>query len=169
MRSALALQQLPGRIAILSRDRQKHVLRGDVFVLEVFGFLEGALQHIVQRATHVLLREAGHFRQPAHLALKFLRQHLAADSQPRQKRGDHAVGLRYQRGQQVHRLDLLIFVARGNFLRALQRFLRLDGHFFKSQHNRSRSLCRFLPKQVQSRFCDEAGLASLPAPLSFHN
>jgi hypothetical protein len=37
---------------------------------------------------------------------------------------------------------LLIFVARSNFLRALQRLLRLDGHFFKSQHYRS--LCRFL-------------------------
>ncbi len=34
----------------------------------------------------------------------------------------------------MHGLDLLIFVACGDVLRALQGFLGLDGHFFKSQH-----------------------------------
>src|SRR5260370_41249606 len=34
--------------------------------------------------------------------------------------------------------DLLIFVARGNFLCRLYGFLRLNRHFFKSQHNRPR-------------------------------
>ena len=82
-------------------------------------FLERALQHIVQSASHILLREAGHFRQLAHLALDLLRFSVsAADSQSRQQRRHHAVRLRHQRGQQMHRLDLLIFVARRNFLRA---------------------------------------------------
>src|SRR6266513_1647135 len=34
-------------------------------------------------------------------------------------------------------LNLLIFVARGDFLRSLHSLLRLDGHLFKSQHNPS--------------------------------
>src|SRR5258708_4798010 len=34
----------------------------------------------------------------------------------------------------MQRLDLLVFVARGDFLGALYGLLRLDGHFFKSQH-----------------------------------
>ena len=35
----------------------------------------------------------------------------------------------------MQRLNLLVFVARGDFLCGLHGFLRLDGHFFKSQHN----------------------------------
>src|ERR1700676_2122068 len=37
----------------------------------------------------------------------------------------------------MNRLDLLVLMARGYFLRALQRFLGLHGHFFKSQHHRT--------------------------------
>jgi hypothetical protein len=50
-------------------------------------------------------------------------------------------------------------VTPGNFLRALQRLLRLDRHFFKSQHD-------FFPLNP---FPDGTGPANSPAPLSQHN
>ncbi len=55
----------------------------------------------------------------------------------------------------MHGLDLLVLVARGNFLRALHGFLSLDRHFFKSQHIGLTSCCRY-----------RKGAATLASPLS---
>ncbi len=89
----------------------------------------------------MLLGKTLHLGQPAKLALNFRRQHFAADAQAGEKRRHHPIGLRYQRSKQMHWLNLLVFVARGNFLRALDGLLGLDGHFFKSQHT-ALVLCR---------------------------
>jgi hypothetical protein len=43
--------------------------------------------------------------------------------------------LRSQRREQVHRLNLLVFVPGSDFLRSLDGFLCLDRHSFKSQHS----------------------------------
>ncbi len=70
--SALAFQQLSRGFAVLPRNRQKQVLRRNIFVFEAVRFLERALQHVVQRPSHVLLGKALHLRQPADLPLNFL-------------------------------------------------------------------------------------------------
>ena len=126
---------MPRRVAILRSDGKKQVLRRNILVFEAVRFLERALQHVVQRTSHVLLRKTVHSWQPANLALDFLGERFAADAQARDKRRHHAIGLRHQSRKQMHWLNLLVLVARGNFLRSLHSLLRFDGHFFKSQHN----------------------------------
>src|SRR5213075_1514724 len=54
----------------------------------------------------------------------------------------------------MHRLDLLILVARGDFLRAFDGLLRLDGQFLKSQHTHL----------VSSEY-DRKGAGALAGPL----
>ncbi len=83
----------------------------------------------------MLLRKSGHTRQTPNLSLDVLRKHFRANAQTRQQRRHHTVGLRCQRGKQVNRLNLLVFMAPGNFLGALQRFLCLHRHLVKSQHD----------------------------------
>src|SRR5437773_10906647 len=110
------------------------MLRRDVLVFEVVRFLKRTLQHVVQRTPHVLLGKTLHFWQASDLALNLLGQRFVGHAQPRQKWRHNAIGLRHQGGQQMDWLNLLVFMARGNFLRALHGLLGFDGHFFKSQH-----------------------------------
>src|SRR5882762_7443774 len=150
------------------------MLGRNVFILEIVSFLEGPLEHLVQRLAHVLLREALDFRQLGDLLLNFLRQEFAANSQARQKRRHHAVGLRGQRREQVYRLNLLVFMARGDFLRSFDGFLGLDRHFFKSQHSNLISTIRhrkragtmaspfLLPPFLAIYFAAAAAIAGVP-------
>src|SRR5580698_5996424 len=110
------------------------MFRGNVFVLKSLRFVKRPLQDSVQRLSHVLLCETLHFRKPCDLALDFLCQCFRANSQPRQQWRHYAVCLRHQRFQQMHRLNLLVFVACRQVVCLLQRFLRLHGHLVKSQH-----------------------------------
>src|SRR5258708_13511236 len=82
----------------------------------------------------MLLRESGHARQAPNLALDILRKRVRANAQARQQGRHHTVGLCRQGSKQVNRLNLLVFMAPGNFLGALQRFLCLHRHLVKSQH-----------------------------------
>ena len=135
------------------------MLGRNVFILEIFGFLKCALQNLVQRLAHVLLREALNSRQLANLLFNFLRQVFAANSQARQKRRHHAVSLRGQRSKQMNGFDLLVFVLGRDFLRSLYGLLGLDRHFFKSQHNNLVSRCLLRKK----------GPALGPALFSYHS
>ncbi len=102
------------------------MFRGDVLVLKLFRFLEGAFQNLIYSIAHVLLPKALHFRQACDGALNFLRHHLGPNSQLRDQRRHHAAVLRHQRRQQMYRLDLLVLARSGNFLRALHRLLSLQ-------------------------------------------
>ena len=82
---------MPRRVAILRSDGKKQVLRRNVLVLKIVRFLERALQHVVQRTSHVLLRKTVHSWQPANLALDFLGERFAADAQARDKRAESLV------------------------------------------------------------------------------
>ena len=53
MRGAGAVQQLGRRVAALLGDGEQHVLGGHELVLEASGFVEGALQDLVQRLREV--------------------------------------------------------------------------------------------------------------------
>ena len=163
------------RIALLLGNGQKQMLGRNVFILEIVSFLESPLEHLVQRLAHVLLGKALDLRQLGDLFFNFLRQDFAANSQARQKRWHHAIGLRGQRREQVHRLNLLVFLRRSNFLRSLYGFLRLDGHFFKSQHNNPLSSAFYrkradamaspflLPQFPANYFPAAAAIAGVPA------
>jgi hypothetical protein len=48
-----------------------------------------------------------------------------------QERGDEAVGLREQGGQQMFGADFLVGMAARHFLRSLERFLCFDGQLFR--------------------------------------
>src|SRR5207245_11689299 len=69
-----------------------------------------------------------------------LSEGLGANTKTGEQRKHYSIGLRHQRGKQVHRLYLLILVLRSHFLGALDGFLRLHGHFFKSQHRTPQNL-----------------------------
>src|SRR6267378_3986964 len=150
------------------------MLGRNVFILEDGRLFEGPLENLIQRLAHVLLREALDSWQPANLFFNFLRQEFAANSQARQQRRHHAVGLRRQRREQVHRLNLLVFVPGGDFLCSLDGFLGLDRHFFKSQHNNlvSRPFYRkragamaspfLLPQFLANYFPAAAAIAGVP-------
>ncbi len=134
-------------------DCEKKVLGGDILVFKAVRLLERAFQHFVQGLPHVLLGKTLHLRQAGNFALNFLRQRLAAHSQARQQGRHHAVSLSHQCGKQMDRLDLLVLVARRDFLCALHGLLSLDGHFFKSQH-----------RNLVLNWHLEKGLAPSPAP-----
>ena len=73
MGSALALQQLTRGVAVQPGNRQKQMLRRNIFVFEAVRFVEGVLQDVIQRPSHVLLGKPLHFREPADLPLNLLR------------------------------------------------------------------------------------------------
>ena len=126
---------MPGRIAVASGDRQEKVFGRDVLVLESVRFLECLLENVVERPAHVLLGKPLHFGQPGDLPRDLLGQRFGVNAQPGEQGRHHAIALCYQRRQQVNRFHLLILVLSGNLLGALHGFLRLHGHFFKSQHS----------------------------------
>src|SRR6516164_9511594 len=134
VRSAVPIQQLPGRIPLASGNRQEKVFGRDVVVLEPVGLLECLLENVVERSAHMLLGKPLHFGQPGDLPRDPLGQRFGVNAKPGEQGGHYAIGLGYQRRQQVNRFNLLILVLSGNLLGALHGFLRLDSHFFKSQH-----------------------------------
>src|SRR5579859_334209 len=154
VRSSLLLQQLAGRVAIAFGNRQKKMFGGDRFIFETIGLLECLLEDVVERTTHVLLGEALHFGETRDLAFDFVGERLGVDTKAREQRRHDAIRLRHERGQQVHRLNLLILVPGGYFLGALDGLLRLHGHLFKSQHGTLNFYC-----------VGKKGLARRPAPL----
>src|SRR5215470_7886227 len=107
MRSTLAFQQLPCRIALASGDREKEMLGRDKLIFEVVRLFECLFEDIVERAAHVLLGKSLHFGQTPKLTLDLLRKSVGGNAQPRQQRRHDAVGLLHERCQQVYWLNLL--------------------------------------------------------------
>jgi len=66
--------------------------------------------------------------------LNFLRQSLAAGTQPCEQRWHHTISLRHQCRKQMNGLNLLILVARGDFCAFCTASCALTVIFFKSQH-----------------------------------
>ena len=111
------------------------MFRRNVLVLELIGFLECALERVVQRAARSLLGKPLNFRQPAKFAFHVIAQYFLANAESRKQRRHYSIRLVSQCCKQVQRRNLLIFVAGGNFLRVLERFLRLYCQFFESHHD----------------------------------
>jgi len=99
-------------------------------------FLEGTLEHVVQRLAHLLLREAWTFGSLP-ISSRFPASRVRCEFQARPTAAGHTAvrAWRGQRREQMNGLNLLVFMPRGDFLRGLHGFLGLDRHFFKSQHN----------------------------------
>ena len=72
MGGALAFQQLTGWIPVAPGNGQKEVLGRDKLILKPIRLFECLLKDIVERPSHMLLRKALHFGEPANLPLDFL-------------------------------------------------------------------------------------------------
>ena len=106
----------------------------------------------------ILLGETLHFGQARDFAFDVLSEHFRANSEAGEQRRHNAVGLLDQSGEKMDRFDGLIFVARGDVPRRLQRLLGFHRHFVKTQHDSS------LPG-----LAEEKGLARMPAPMLSHD
>ncbi len=131
-----AVEQLAGRVAALLGEGQQQVLGGDEFVLEMAGFVEGALQHLVERLReiHAGLASGGLgqvAKQAPGLGDDGIRMHAAFF----QHRPDDAFPFFGQRNQQVQRKHHLAFAGFRNGLRLLQGLLRFLRQFVDPKHN----------------------------------
>ena len=136
---ALRGQDLLRRIALQLRHGQQQMLGGDVLVLEIGGFLEGAVQKLVGG-----LRERRPARPPPEtlgrrldLAVRLAQHGLRTDADLLQHRRDDAFFVLQQRRQQMDRQQLRIAVLGGEFVRALHRFLRFHCEFVPTNCHRN--------------------------------
>jgi len=97
------------------------------------------------------------FWQATDFALEILSEEFRADTEAGKQRRHNAIRLLDERLKEMHGLDRLVFVARGNAFCRLQRLLCFHGHFVETQHDSS------LPW-----FAEEKGLARVPAPMLTH-
>lgn len=105
-----------------------------IFVVKFPGFGESLLEKLIEGLAHVLLANAGNFREAFEREFDVACQRLRGNAEAREQRTDDAVGLCEQRSKKMHRLNLLMIVAGSNFLRFLERFLRFYCQFFKTKH-----------------------------------
>ena len=136
---ALPRQDFLRRIALQVRDGQQQVLGGNVLVLEIGRFLEGALQKFVRRLGERGLRgsAAGDFGQALDLAIGLVQHGLRTDADFLQHRQNDAFFVLQQRRQQVQRQQFRIAVLGGEVVAALHRFLRLYCKFFPTDRHRN--------------------------------
>ena len=134
MRSAVPFEKSTSRVAVFASDGKEEMLGRDIFVLEFCGFIERALQDVIQSAAKVLLGESLDFGQALDLALDVLCEKFAANAEPGEQRWHNTIGLLHKRGEQMDGFNRLVLVAPGNLLSLLKGFLGLDGHFVKTQH-----------------------------------
>jgi hypothetical protein len=110
------------------------MLGRDVFVLELTGFVGGALQSIVGRRAQVLLAGAGYLWQFREFCVGFRQERIRVNTQFSEQRGDHAFLLRGERRQHVQRLNLLMAQCCGPLLSFGHGFLRFDREFVHANH-----------------------------------
>ena len=123
-------EDLLGGVAFHLRDREQHVFGGDVFVLEVVGFLEGTLQQLVQCRRHGrLCGGAGNFGQALDFFVGVTQDGLRTYADLFQNRRHNPFPVFDESCQRVQRQQLGVAVFRGDVVGALHRFLRLYGEF----------------------------------------
>ena len=112
MRGAGAVEQLAGGVAALLGHGEQQVLGGDELVLEVAGFVEGALQDLVQRLRKVHAGlHAGGLGQVAQQAAGLGDNGVGVHAALFQHRADDAFLLLGERDQQVQRKHHLALAA----------------------------------------------------------
>ena len=136
VRGAGALQQLGGGIAFLGGNRQQQVLGGDELVFEAAGFVEGALQHFVERLRSVetRLRRHADLGNVLQLLLAFGDDRVRLHATFFEHRPHNPFALLGQGGQQVQGIEHLAIGLGGDFLRLLQRLLSFLGELIESDH-----------------------------------
>ena len=118
------------RITLELRHRQQQVFSGNVLVLEIVGFLEGALQQLVHGLGESGLgSSARDFGQALDLAIGFIQDCLGPHSNFFQNGQHDAFAIFEQRGKQVDRHEFRIAVLRRQVIGALHRFLRFNSEF----------------------------------------
>src|SRR5581483_5020459 len=150
----------------------------DVFVFEVGGFFEGAVQQSIEGRSHPRLRcRPGHMGKPLELPIHFVQHGLAAHSDLLQNRRHDAFAVFEEGGQQVERDQLGIAVLGSKAAGALHGLLRLYGKLVPTNcHNISyvqnmrgasrmlKSGLQYLPKQNSSLLRKENGRRLVGSP-----
>jgi hypothetical protein len=98
-RGAILGQKLRGLILANGGDRQEDVLGGNVLILELLRFDEGAFENFVRRRAHLLLHRARHFRDAPETRFNLARQSVRTHAETRQQGRNDAVLLRDERAQ----------------------------------------------------------------------
>jgi hypothetical protein len=96
-RRTVARKQFRRGIFRLRRNRQQQVLRRHKLVFKIFGFIERALENLIERWPHVLLRDAGNLRQSFERRFDLALQTFRAHPEPLQQGRDDPVRLRHKR------------------------------------------------------------------------
>ena len=114
-------------------EGQEQMLGRDEFILERLGLRRRPVQDLLQGRGKIVLRGAANLGKAVEQLLGFLGERGGPDAEARQDGRDGSLRLLDQRQQQMGRLELLVAVAAGNLLRALQRFLCSDRELVKSR------------------------------------
>ena len=131
-------------VALEMRDGEQQVLGGNVFVFEVGGFFEGLFEQLVDFVRQRSLRRAaGNLRQLFDSFIDLGQHSLRADADFFQHGRDDAFFVFEQRSQKMERLQFWIAVLGGEFVRALDGFLRFDSEFVPTDCHGFTPLCNF--------------------------
>ncbi len=105
-----------------------------VFVLELLGFLERAFQNLVHGGRDVHPRGLpADFRDGGQLAFRFGDERIGLDTALFQHGTHNAFTLRRERDEEMQRVQRLVTVLLGDFLRLLDGFLCLLRQFVESE------------------------------------
>jgi hypothetical protein len=133
LRCTLRGETLPGRAGGLLGEREKEMLRRDVFVPELLCHLEGPVEDLVE-----IGRDDGvggcarHLRTVVELGLDLASEHRRIDPELLEDRDDDALVLPEQREEKMVRGKLGVAARARVALRLLDRFLGLDGELVES-------------------------------------
>ena len=132
----IGLAAAPGGLG----ERQQQVLGGDVVVLEVLGFLAGAVKHLGQRVRHAGRGPTRDLGQLGDSGVGTVQQFLHAHARAFQHRQDDALAVFQQRRKQMHGQDFRVAVLSGSGRGGLDRLLRFSGQFFPLECHTSTNL-----------------------------
>ena len=125
VRGARLIEQAAGGIVFLIRDAEQQMLGGNELVFEVFGFLEGGFENLLQAGEmYMPVGWPVIFGHGVQLPLRLVIERIGLDAAFFENRAHDALALAGERDQQMQRMNRLMPVLAGDFLRLLNGFLR---------------------------------------------
>ena len=126
---AVGLESFLERRPALREEAEEEMLGAGVFVLELGGLGLRGIKSLLERLAHERVggRCAGNLGAAREFFIEITAEGVGVDAEFLQERLDEALGLIDEGEQQMFAVDLLMGMVRRDGLRALQRFLSLDG------------------------------------------